>query len=375
MPRLSLGEAGPEPGLAEGLLGTPRGYRQCCGAKLCNETTCAQPPAHPIPRATPIPHGGAATGPGACFRPRRLEVTRSGRLFCASALLEGLSMVGFGIALLIVNARDGEALSERNAAFYTGVGVYLTAYFVYCAFDSVFAENKSQMFASIAMSLMSTAYILNKYIYRADSLLGDFWEQASLWVLIVKCAFSACSLILCPFVLEGFGYHAFMVVGTDTILIRRYAAFLQLWSLLRLDLVLNVAAVVTIGFLYGNNPDRLRTETLDLGLAIGAVAAGLLQATLGWVAATRESGVLLGCFLVLCAAQPAYIVYRLFFCVLGDGCVAPEQISRAQYVGTAALVAVFKLALVVSAARVACGFGTGLRTMVFDRHRSGPTAV
>ena len=76
-------------------------------------------------------------------------------------------------------------------------------------------------------------------------------------------------------------------------------------------------------------------------------------------------------FVLFAATQPAYIVYRLFFCFLQEVCEArPQQVSNAFFIAAAASAVTIKIVLVTSSALVACNFGQGLKETVFDRHRS-----
>lgn len=90
----------------------------------------------------------------------------------------------------------------------------------------------------------------------------------------------------------------------------------------------------------------------------------------GWTAATRESQGLFALFVIFAAAQPAYIIYRLFFCFLETSCEArPQQVTNAFFIAAAAAAITVKIVLLTSSALVACNFKQGLKETVFDRHR------
>ena len=125
----------------------------------------------------------------------------------------------------------------------------------------------------------------------------------------------------------------------------------------------------TDGFLY-SDVNRLRTAQLSTILSAAAAAVGVLQVAVGWAAATRESCCMLALFVIFAATQPAYIIYRLFFCFLQEDCEArPQQVSDAFFISAAAAAITVKLVLLISAGRVACSFGQGLKETVFDRHK------
>ena len=124
------------------------------------------------------------------------------------------------------------------------------------------------------------------------------------------------------------------------------------------------------GFLYAD-VTRLRSNKLSTILSTTAAVVGVLQVVVGWTAATRESRGLFAMFVVFAAAQPAYIVYRLFFCFLQEGCEArPQQVTNVFFIAAAAAAITVKLLLLISSALAACNFGQGLKETVFDRHRS-----
>jgi hypothetical protein len=211
-----------------------QGYRQCCrGLPSCNETSC----------------------PGCCFVPPRLELPSTSKGFAALALVEGLAAVGFMIAMLAKTETNNSAA----ASFYAGMGIWFMSCFVYFAFDAIFSENKFQLAAADAMSLMATGYVILKYLCDEEVCgLGPFWEGAKLAVLIAKGGCSVLYLVATPFVLDNFGYSLFLLVGTDSHLISRYTAYLQTWTLLRFDFMLNLALIAMYGFFYKDGFEQLR---------------------------------------------------------------------------------------------------------------------
>ena len=95
------------------------------------------------------------------------------------------------------------------------------------------------------ISILTSGFVLIKYLNTERSDLGQFWRDSRLYFLIAKAGFTAVSVILTWPVLDSFGYRAFRVVGTDGNMIDRYSRFLQLWTMLRLDLVVNLVMIAS----------------------------------------------------------------------------------------------------------------------------------
>lgn len=343
-----------------------------------------------------------------CFKAKNVDVEKPGVIFCVSAVLEGLAMVTYGVVLVTQEGTSGEVV---EASYLVGMAVFLTTAFVYFALDAVFAENKFQLAAAVLISILTTGFVLVKYLNKERSGLGQFWRDSRLYFLVAKAVFSLVSVILTPLVLDSFGYRTFRVVGTDPAMIHRYSRFLQLWTMLRLDLVVNLVMISscesvnavlhcahrtinhpsepiiagsgilsseqltpvcfhsTDGFLY-KDMDRLKNAQLTTALSAAAAAVGVLQVVVGWAAATRESSCLFAFFLIFAASQPAYVIYRLFFCFLDEDCEArPQQVSNAFFIAAAAATILVKLVLLVASALVAFNFHQGLKQTVFDRHK------
>ena len=179
-----------------------------------------------------------------CFKPRKLEIENPGKIFSAVAVCEGVAMAVYGV-VLVVKTTESAGDDVVEAAYLCGMGVFLTFAFVYFALDAVLGENKFQLFSAVLMSILTSGYVLVKYLNVDRTGLGTFWLDSRLYVLIVKASFSLISIILTPFVLDSFGYRAFILIGTDGAMIKKYSRFLQMWTMLRLDLVVNLAMIAS----------------------------------------------------------------------------------------------------------------------------------
>ena len=177
-----------------------------------------------------------------CFKARNVDIEKPGVIFCVAAVLEGLAMVAYGTILVVEEQASGDVV---EASYLMGMAVFLTTAFVYFALDAVVGENKFQLFSAVLVSILTSGFVLIKYLNTDRSSLGQFWVASRLFFLLTKAGFSLLSVVLSPFVLESFGYRAFRVIGTDGEMIRRYSQFLQMWTMLRLDLVVNLVIIAS----------------------------------------------------------------------------------------------------------------------------------
>jgi hypothetical protein len=183
-------------------------------------------------------------GPGICFKAKKVDVETPGKAFCAMAVLEGLAMVTYGGVLIAREEAEGSG-DVVEASYLMGMAVFLTTAFVYFALDAVVGENKFQLFSAVVVSILTSGFVLVKYLNTDRTSLGKFWGDSRLFFLMVKAGFSLVSVILAPFVVDSFGYRAFRVVGTDGDMIQRYSQYLQMWTMLRLDLVVNLVMIAS----------------------------------------------------------------------------------------------------------------------------------
>ena len=179
-----------------------------------------------------------------CFRAKNVDVETPGKIFCVTAVLEGLAMLTYGAALIANEKAEGSG-DIVEASYLMGVAVFLTAAFVYFALDAVVGENKFQLFSAVVVSILTSGFVLVKFLNTDRTNLGQFWVDSRLFFLVAKAGFSLVSVILAPFVVDSFGYRAFRVVGTDGDMIRRYSQYLQMWTMLRLDLVVNLVMIAS----------------------------------------------------------------------------------------------------------------------------------
>ncbi len=154
-------------------------------------------------------------------------------------------MVTYGAVLI---AREQEADGSDGvleASYLMGMAVFLTTAFVYFALDAVVGENKFQLYSAVTVSILTSGFVLVKYLNRDQTTLGTFWVDSRVFFLAIKGGFSLVSVVLTPFVIDSFGYRAFRVVGTDGDMIRRYSQYLQMWTMLRLDFVVNLVMIAS----------------------------------------------------------------------------------------------------------------------------------
>lgn len=282
------------------------------------------------------------------FHEERYDTPGIGIAYVVLVSLEALGLIILAIVALALE-------DTEEVEFIGAVGIFVSICFVLLSLSAILLENVFEFYGSLVNSFLITLYVVYHY---ASQTLGETFEEASLYVMIMVLVFQMVYIFMAPFIHQAFGWRIYKRVGSDPHLQEMYKTAEIFFSLLKIDLEFAILLVMLASFF-------LFESKMEIALNVGAIIVSLMWATVGFLSVRREvvSGMVL--FLLFACIEPAYIIYQLIELYDAD----EEEISDGtnQFWITCSLALVVRLLLLIWMAFVWSNFGKGLRQRVFGK--------